>query len=108
MQEVPPPHSLLEFLEAWIGAAGTSLLASAAGRLTYYATKVPPHPWLWREMAWEIPIAVSMAIIGEAVAAQLGASRPVSTGIVAALAYVGPRETTRFAQWVMSKLGGKV
>ena len=42
---------------------------------------------------WEVPVAVGMAIIGEAVATYLGLTQPVSTGLVAMLAYLGPRGT---------------
>ena len=44
-----------------------------------------------KELLWEIPVAVGMALIGEAAARYIGLSQPVSTGFVATLAYLGPR-----------------
>ncbi|MEQ3677345.1 phage holin family protein [Pseudophaeobacter sp.] len=42
-------------------------------------------------MLWEIPVAIGMAIIGEAIASYMGAGPTVTTGIVALAAYIGPR-----------------
>ena len=43
------------------------------------------------ELLWEIPVAVGMAIIGEAIASYMQVGQPMSTGIVALAAYIGPR-----------------
>lgn len=45
-----------------------------------------------------------MAIIGEAIASYLGLTQPVSTGLVATLAYLGPRGAeTLLEAWLGKK-----
>ncbi|WP_234841711.1 phage holin family protein [Sinorhizobium meliloti] len=44
-----------------------------------------------KELLWGMPIAVGMAFIGEALALWLALEQPMATGLIAALAYLGPR-----------------
>lgn len=48
------------------------------------------RPLLGWHLIWEVPTAVGMAFIGEALGAYFDLSREVTTGIVAALSYIGP------------------
>ncbi len=85
--------SLGELINQFLGGAASTLLGGAAGRLMWHTGEVRrgKRRFWGRELLWEIPICFGMALIGESVTAYLGLSQPVSTGVVAALAYLGPR-----------------
>ncbi len=52
-----------------------------------------------------MPIAVGMAFIGEALASWLTLEQPMATGLIAALAYLGPRGSeVLFIRWFAAKL----
>ncbi|WP_234704458.1 phage holin family protein, partial [Sinorhizobium meliloti] len=58
-----------------------------------------------KELLWEMPIAVGMAFIGEALASWLTLEQPMATGLIAALAYLGPRGSeVLFIRWFAAKL----
>ena len=86
-------RGLVEVIDALWGGAVTTMAAALAGRLMWHSTEVRARRrrFFGRELLWELPVAVGMAIIGEAVAAYFGLGRTVSTGVVASLAYLGPR-----------------
>lgn len=90
MQDEP---GLIEVMQAVMGGALTTLVSAAAGRLMFHSVEVRARRrrFLGPELVWEIPIALGMAIIGEAVAGYFGLSPAVRTGAVAVLAYMGPR-----------------
>ncbi len=53
---------------------------------------------------WEMPIAVGMAFIGEGLATWLALGQPMATGMIAALAYLGPRGSeVLFMRWFGAK-----
>ncbi len=55
-----------------------------------------------------MPIAVGMAFIGEALASWLTLEQPMATGLIAALAYLGPRGSeVLFMRWFAPKLDGQ-
>ncbi|MEX3009017.1 phage holin family protein [Hoeflea sp. TYP-13] len=85
--------SLVGFLDSWLGGAATTLIGAAMGRLMYHSleTKKGKRRFFGKELIWEIPICIGMALIGDSVAVYLELSRPVSVGVIAALAYLGPR-----------------
>ena len=89
-QDIP---TLVEVLDLWVGGAVTTLLGAFAGRLMFHATEVKrgKRRFFGRELVWELPIAIGMAIIGEGAAAYFDLPPTVSTGLIAALAYLGPR-----------------
>lgn len=89
-QDIP---TLVEVLDLWVGGAATTLLGAFAGRLMFHATEVKrgKRRFFGRELVWELPIAIGMAIIGEGAAAYFDLPPTVSTGLIAALAYLGPR-----------------
>ncbi|MDW4550892.1 phage holin family protein [Defluviimonas sp. D31] len=86
------PDAISGALDALFGGAA-ALGAAAAGRLMYHSGEVKGgrRRFLSRELAWEIPVAVGMAIVGRSLADYLGLGANVSTGLVAVLAYLGPR-----------------
>ena len=94
MSDVPPPGGgLYEAVRALFGAGGTTLIVAGLGRLVWHGQEVSAgrRPLLGRHLIWEIPTAVGMAFVGEALGTWLGAPPSVTTGIVAVLSYLGPR-----------------
>lgn len=84
---------LVDWLTNLIGGAATTLVGAAIGRLMWHSGEVRKgqRRFFGPELLWEIPVAIGMAIIGEAIASYMGASPTVTTGIVAVAAYIGPR-----------------
>ncbi|EHK74190.1 hypothetical protein SM0020_30167 [Sinorhizobium meliloti CCNWSX0020] len=61
-----------------------------------------------KELLWEIPIAVGMAFLGAALASWLALEQPMATGLIAALAYLGPRGSeVLFMRWLRRNSTGK-
>ncbi len=85
--------SFIETINSFFGGALPTLIGAFTGRLMYHSgeVKLGRRRFFGKELLWEIPVAIGMAIIGEAVATYLGLTQPVSTGLVATLAYLGPR-----------------
>ena len=84
---------LVDWLSNLLGGAATTLIGAAMGRLMWHSGEVRKgqRRFFGPELLWEIPVAVGMAIIGEAIASYMGVTPTVSTGIVALAAYIGPR-----------------
>ncbi|MCK3780475.1 phage holin family protein [Ensifer sesbaniae] len=94
--------SLIELLNAWFGGAATTLIAVFAGRLMWHTNEVRKmrRKFFGKELLWEMPIAVGMAFIGEGLATWLSLGQPIATGMIAALAYLGPRGSeVLFLRW---------
>lgn len=89
----PPPHGMIEAMQQVMGGALTSLAAALAGRAMYHAGEVQAkrRPILSWDLLWELPLAVGMAMIGEGIGDYLELSRVMTTALVAALSYLGPR-----------------
>ncbi len=85
--------SFIETLHGLLGGTFTTLIGAFTGRLMWHSgeVKLGRRRFFGKELLWEIPVAIGMAIIGEAVSSYLGLTQPVSTGVVATLAYLGPR-----------------
>lgn len=85
--------TLSGLLDSFLGGALTTVAGAAIGRLMYHVGEVRKRRrrFVSRELVWELPICFGMAVIGESVVSYLGLSQPVSTGVIAALAYLGPR-----------------
>ncbi|UWQ30262.1 phage holin family protein [Leisingera sp. M523] len=83
----------VDWLSSWTGGAATTLIGATVGRLMWHSGEVRKgaRRFFGPELLWEIPVAVGMAIIGESIASYLEVGQPVSTGIVAFAAYIGPR-----------------
>ena len=83
----------IDTINAVFGGAVTTLIGAFTGRLMYHSgeVKLGNRRFFGKELLWEIPVAIGMAIIGEAVASHFDLGQPVRTGLVAMLAYLGPR-----------------
>lgn len=101
-----PENSFIEMINNIFGGAITTLIGAFTGRLMWHSgeVKLGKRKFFGKEILWEIPVAVGMAMIGDAAANYIGLTQPVSTGFVATLAYLGPRG----AEAVLSKWLGKV
>ncbi len=101
-------NSLVELLNAWFGGAFTTLIGACVGRFMWHAQEVRKmrRKFFGRELLWEMPIAIGMALIGEGLASWLQFGQPASTGLIAALAYLGPRGAeVLFMRWFGAKVG---
>lgn len=99
-------QGFLETLNGLFGGTVTTLIGALTGRLMYHSgeVKLGRRKFFGKELLWEIPIAIGMAIIGEAVASYLALGQPMSTGLVATLAYLGPRGTEALlSAWLCRK-----
>lgn len=84
---------LIGALQAMFGGAATTLIAAILGRLVYHGHEVRHgrRPLFGKHLVWEVPTAVAMALVAEAAAQYAGLGPQVTTGVVAVLAYLGPR-----------------
>lgn len=101
-------NSLVGLLDAWFGGAATTMIGAFIGRIMWHAQEVKKarRKFLGRELLWELPIAVGMALIGEGLASWFQFGQPVSTGLIAALAYLGPRGAeVLFMRWFGARVG---
>ncbi|MDW9780975.1 hypothetical protein CN204_17020 [Sinorhizobium meliloti] len=99
--------SIIELLNAWFGGAATTMIGALVGRLMWHTNEVRKmrRKFFGKELLWEMPIAVGMAFIGEALASRLALGQPMATGLIAALAYLGPRGSeVLFMRWFAAKL----
>ncbi len=85
--------SLFTAINNLVGGAGATLLGATAGRMMYHSgeVKAQRRRFFGWELLWEIPVVLGMGLIGEGLAYHIGAEGPVSTSLVACLAYLGPR-----------------
>lgn len=98
-------QSLADLLQAWFGGAGTTLIGAAIGRAMWHVSEARKarRRFFGPELIWELPIAFGMALIGDGLAGYLAMGQPMQTGLVAALAYLGPRG----AEVLLTKWFGK-
>lgn len=98
--------SLIDALNALMGGAATTLIAALVGRAMWHGNEARKgrRKFFGFELLWEFPVAIGMALIGESFAAYLDIGQPASTGLIAALAYLGPRGTEVLLQkWMARK-----
>lgn len=99
--------SLTDLFNAWVGGAGTTMIGALLGRAMWHGNEARKgrRRFFGPELIWELPIAVGMALIGEGAAAWLNINQPASTGLIAALAYLGPRGAeVLFLKWFGKKV----
>lgn len=104
--EPKDPSSLIELLNAWLGGAATTVLAAMLGRAMWHGNEARKghRKFFGIELLWEFPVALGMALVGESAASYLDLGQPASTGLIAALAYLGPRGTEVLLQaWFARK-----
>lgn len=84
---------LIGALQAMFGGAATTLIAASLGRLVYHGNEVRQgrRALFGRHLVWEVPTAVVMALVAESLSQYVGLGQQVTTGVVAVLAYLGPR-----------------
>ena len=101
----PSASGFIASIQALWGAGITSLAAAAVGRLVVHGAEVKAgrRPLLGWHLLWELPTAVLMAFVGEAIGSYFGLGREVTTGIVAALSYLGPRGARDAIERVLSR-----
>ena len=99
-------QTVADLLASWFGGAGTTMIGALLGRAMWHVSEARKarRKFLGAELVWELPIAIGMAIIGEGLATYLALNHPTSTGLVAALAYLGPRGAeVLFMKWFGKK-----
>ena len=103
-----PNIGLVGALQALLGGAATTLLAATLGRLVYHGSEVRAgrRPLFGWHLVWEVPTAVVMALVAESLASYAGLSSQVTTGVVAVLAYLGPRGARDIVDRVVLKPKG--
>ena len=99
-----PNTSLVGALQALFGGAATTLFAAALGRLVYHGNEVRAgrRAVIGWHLFWEVPTAVVMALVAESLASYAGLSPQVTTGVVAVLAYLGPRGAREVVERVIA------
>lgn len=109
MTDFPPPDpGLIETLHRVIGGAATALMAAFAGRAMHHANEVRAkrRPILSWDLAWEAPLAIGMAMIGDSLGQYLGFSREITVGLIAFLSYLGPRGAGAILEkWATARRG---
>ncbi|MFC3568420.1 phage holin family protein [Paracoccus sp. TOH] len=91
--DTPPEPGLIEAMNKLFGGAATTLLAAFSGRLMYHAGEVRAkrRPIWSRDLAWELPTCIGMAMVGDGLADYLALTDTQSVALVAVLSYLGPR-----------------
>ena len=89
----PQPTGLIGWMQAFLGGGATTLVVAALGRLVWHGQEAIAgrRPRLGPHLFLELPIAVTMAVVAEAGAMAAGLPQSVTTGVVAVVAYLGPR-----------------
>lgn len=100
-----PQTGLVGAIQALFGGAATTLLAAGLGRLVYHGGEVRAgrRPLFGWHLIWEVPTAVAMALVAESVSIYAGLSPQVTTGVVAVLAYLGPRGARDIVDRLLSR-----
>lgn len=104
--DTPPDPGLIGTMQAAIGGAATALLAALMGRGMHHANEVRAkrRPIVSWDLAWEVPLAVGMAMIGDSLGSYMGQSREVTVGLIAVLSYLGPRGAgAMFERWAAAR-----
>lgn len=89
----PQSSGLIGWLQAMAGGGITTIIAATLGRLVFHGQEVKAgrRPWIGLHLLWEAPTAVFLALGAEALGAWLDLTPTVTTGVVAVVAYLGPR-----------------
>lgn len=88
-----PEPGLIDAMQNLIGGAATAIIAALTGRAMWHAQEVRAkrRPIVSMDLLWEVPLAIGMALIGDALGEYLSLSREVGVGLIAVLSYLGPR-----------------
>lgn len=98
--------SLIELINSMGGGALSTVVGAVLARLMWHGNQARKglRKFIGVELVWELPVAFGMGMVGEALSSYLSLTQPVSTGLIIALAYMGPRGVTAmFEQWFIKK-----
>ncbi|TRL35477.1 phage holin family protein [Rhizobium straminoryzae] len=102
-------RTFAEMIDAWLGGAGLTVVGALLGRAMWHVQQARKglRRFFGPEIIYELPIAIGMAMIGEGLAAWLNLQQPTSTGLIAMLAYLGPRGAEiMLLRWFGKKVAG--
>lgn len=88
-----PNQTIAELLNTWVGGAFTTIIGATLGRIMFHAQEVKKNrrrPF-GKELVWELPTAVGVGMLADALTNYLGVASPIGTGIAVGLGYLGPR-----------------
>lgn len=103
------PSSLIAWIDAMLGGAATTIIAALTMRLIYHNQEVRRNRrrMFGVELLWEAPIAVGMALMGDALSSHLGLSHSVAIGVVGVMSWLGPvGAQTLLDRWLLRNIGG--
>lgn len=103
---VEPETGLIEAISNAVGGAATTLIAAFVGRAMFHAGEVRAkrRRIFSFDLVWEVPLAIGMALIGDALGDYLDLENTVRVGLIAVLSYLGPRGAAAiFERWVARK-----
>lgn len=95
-------QTIAEVLNAWVGGAFTTIIGATLGRIMYHAQEVKKsrRSVFSKELIWEMPVAVGIGMIADAIGAYFGVIGPVGTGLAVGMGYLGPRGLeVLFTKW---------
>lgn len=104
-----PKHRSAWALGTLSAGAFTTIIASLFGRFMWHGNEARKgrRKFFGIELFWELPVALGMAVIGESAAAYADLGQPASTGLIALLAYLGPRGVEAlFHKWFDRRMAG--
>lgn len=87
------PGGLIGWMQAMFGGGATTVIVAGLARFLWHGqeAKAGRRPWIGGHLWMEIPTAIVMALVAEAVGGWLDLSQSATTGIVAVVSYLGPR-----------------
>ncbi|TDE33178.1 phage holin family protein [Antarcticimicrobium sediminis] len=103
---VDPEAGLIEAVSNAIGGAATTLVAAFIGRAMFHAGEVRAkrRNLFSFDLIWEVPLAIGMAMIGDALGDYMELDNTVRVGLIAVLSYLGPRGAAAlFERWIARK-----
>lgn len=99
-------NTLAEVISNFVGGAGLTVVGALAGRLMWHVGEVRKsrRRFLGWELAWELPVAFGMGLVGEGAASYFNLDHTASVGAIVCLAYLGPRGVEAvWAKWAAKK-----
>ena len=97
---------LIDQLSQWLGTATTAIIAATVGRLMYHSQEVEKkhRKFFGWELLWELPTAVGMAMIGDALVSYMHWSQTLGVGFIGAISFLGPRVIDALVNPIVEKL----
>lgn len=91
-------------------APGTAIavVSALAGRLLYHTEEVKQgrRRFFSPNLLWEVPTAIGMGLVGDALATHFGLTGRVAVGAIAGISYIGPRLIEALFSAAQSRLAG--